>query len=550
MIELLMGDEAVALGAIHSGIGGAFSYPGTPATEIFEFVQRHAGRGRTLVARWSANEKVAYEEAMGMSFVGKRALVSMKHVGLNVAADPFMSSSLTGANGGLVLAVADDPGMHSSQNEQDSRFYGQFAQIPVFEPGDQQEAYDMTREAFQASERFGLPVMLRLVTRLAHSRADITTRPAVEPLPRGRVTDWREWTLLPVNARKRYGRLLEMQPPMQDYATLSGFNRLTLRGPKGVIVTGLANNYFREASAGADGYSVLKLGVYPVPAGMVRRLVDHCTDVLVIEEGYPLVERQLVGLMGVPGKSIRGKLDGTLPGQGELTTDIIRAVLEGRVACPTPVVMDIPGRPPQLCQGCPHCDTYGAVVEAAQGAGAGQPYFFSDIGCYSLAALPPYNAIDSCVDMGASISMAIGAAKAGAHPVVATIGDSTFVHSGMTGLIGAVHDDLNMTVVILDNALVAMTGGQEVFATGPDLIRIIRGLGVRPEHLVELDPVPTAHPRNVELIRREIGHRGLSVVVTQRACIHAKRKGQRDEGTEGRGQGGTKGETAVIAAGG
>jgi indolepyruvate ferredoxin oxidoreductase alpha subunit len=522
MIELLMGDEAVALGAIHSGIAGAFSYPGTPATEIFEFVQRHPLSDGEISARWSANEKVAYEEAMGMSYVGKRALVSMKHVGLNVAADPFMSSALIGANGGLVLAVADDPGMHSSQNEQDSRYYGHFVKIPVFEPGNQQEAYDMTREAFEASEHFGLPVMIRLVTRLAHSRADVKTRPPVAHTHRNRVEDWQEWTLLPVNARKRYQRLLDAQSDLRNYSRQSRFNDLTLRGPRGVIITGLAGNYFHEALPKDTALSVLKLNVYPVSPTQIRKLVDHCTEIIVIEEGFPFIEQQLIGLLGVPGKTIRGKLDGTLPPQGELTADIVRQALGLPGKPSSPAIEGVPGRPPQLCNGCPHSDSYRAVVEAA-GSDV-RPFFFSDIGCYTLAALPPYNAIDTCVDMGASISMAIGAAKAGAHPVIATIGDSTFIHSGMSSLIGAAHDDLNMTIVVLDNALVAMTGGQEVFATGESLTGIIKALGVDPAHIVRLNPTPTAHAENVALIRREIEHQGLSVVVSHRACIHAKRR--------------------------
>ena len=522
MIQLLTGDEAVALGAIHAGISGAFSYPGTPATEIFEFIERHGGGAGNVVARWSVNEKVAYEEALGMSFVGKRSLVSMKHVGLNVAADPFMSSSSVGANGGLVLAVADDPGMHSSQNEQDSRFYAQFAQIPLFEPSNQQEAYDMAREAFDVSERFGLPVIVRLVTRLAHSRADVDTRLQAIRSCRARASDWREWTLLPMNARKRFTRLLRLQPELRNYAENSEFNRLTLRGPKGVIVTGLANNYYREAAHGDANYSVLKLGVYPVPVNLVRALFGHCNEITVIEEGFPLVERALVGLLGVPGKAIRGKLDGTLPIQGELTTDIVRSALRGEPRTAEAAFEDLPPRPPQLCSGCPHCDTYRAVVQAV--GGGTKPYFFSDIGCYSLAALPPYNAIDTCVDMGASISMAIGAAKAGAHPIIATIGDSTFIHSGMSGLIEASHENSNVTVVILDNALVAMTGGQEVFATGDDLLRVIRGLGVDERHIVQLTPVPQLHEANVELVRKEIDYKGLSVIVAHRACIHAKRR--------------------------
>jgi len=235
MSELLLGDEAVGLAAIHSGVTGVFSYPGTPATEIMEFVQRRAAADTELSARWSANEKVAYEEALGMSFVGKRALVAMKHVGLNVAADPFMSSALTGARGGLVLAVADDPGMHSSQNEQDSRYFGDFASVPMFEPTNQQEAYDTTREAFELSERFGSPVLLRLVTRLAHSRARVEPSVPREKTIIERPCNYQDWTLLPVNARRRYRYLLDQQPRLRDYSENSRFNTIDLRGPKGVI---------------------------------------------------------------------------------------------------------------------------------------------------------------------------------------------------------------------------------------------------------------------------------------------------------------------------
>ncbi len=523
MNELLMGDEAVALGALHAGIAGAFGYPGTPATEILESIQARVRAGETdISARWSANEKVAYEEALGASYAGHRALVSMKHVGLNVAADPFMSSALTGANGGLVLAVADDPGMHSSQNEQDSRYFGQFAQIPVLEPSNQQEAYDMTREAFETSECLHIPVMIRLVTRLSHSRANVKTAPPVDATPLPRAKDWREWTLLPVNARKRFSRLLDLQEVLGEYAHDSTFNSLTLNGPKGILVTGLAYNYVREAIGSDNSYSILKIGAYPVPMGKIRELVDHCKEVLLVEEGYPFVEKQLAGLMGLPGKHIRGKLDGALPRQGEMTTDLVRDALGLPMRDLHPAEESVPGRPPQLCGGCPHCDTYKLLTDAL--ADGDQPYYFGDIGCYTLAALPPYNAMETCVDMGASIGMAIGAAKVGEHPVVATIGDSTFLHSGMSALVGAAHDDINMTVIVLDNALVAMTGGQEAMATGDDMIRVIKGLGVNEDHVVYLEPLPKLYDQNVELFRKELAHCGLSVIVACRPCIHAKKK--------------------------
>lgn len=535
--EMLLGDEAVGLAALHSGISGAFSYPGTPATEIFEFIETRRerdGRAADVHATWSANEKVAYEEALGMSFVGRRAIVSMKHVGLNVALDPFMSSALTGARGGFVLAVADDPGMHSSQNEQDSRVLGDFAHLPIFEPSNQQEAYDMTREAFEMSERWGLPIMLRLVTRLAHSRSAVHIG-TYDHGPRQHRSessegahlapiDWRQWTLLPTNARQRYRRLLEMQAVLREYSEHSSFNRLELSGPRGIIACGLAHNYVREAFGDDPRYSVLKICTYPPPIRLLRELLDHCEEVLVVEEGYPYLERLLTGLLGMPGKRISGKLSGALPPDGEMTVDRVRAGLglptnlQERSGMPE----DLPARPPRLCDGCPHCDTFGAMMAALEGYPSA--YLLSDIGCYSLGALPPYNAVQACVDMGASISMAHGAAKAGAWPVVCTIGDSTFTHSGMTGLIGAAHENADMTVIILDNATVAMTGGQEALATGDDLLKLLAGLGVPPEHTVRIDPLPKHHAHNMAVLRREIEYHGLSVIVAHRACIHHVRR--------------------------
>jgi indolepyruvate ferredoxin oxidoreductase alpha subunit len=520
-LELLLGDEAVALAAIHAGIAGAFSYPGTPATEIFEAIRARTDGTGQVSARWSANEKVAYEEALGMSYAGKRAIVSMKHVGLNVAADPFINSAITGVNGGLVVVVADDPGMHSSQNEQDSRFYGEFAQILTFEPCNQQEAYDLTREAFEVSERLKLPVLLRIVTRLAHSRASV--RPADVP-PRDRhaalpLPDPNDWTLVPANARRRFRRLLDTQPTLVDYAQHAPVNRLTLGGRRGIIAAGLAYNYVREVLGETHDESLLKIGTYPLPLGLLRDLVSHCDELLVVEEGYPLIEQRLGGLLGLPGKAVRGKLNGPLRRDGELTPEAVAAALGRPVPTVRPAHADLVGRPPQLCQGCPHADTFKAIVDAV--AGFAQSSLFSDIGCYTLGALPPYRAVHSCVDMGASIAMAHGAAQAGAFPVLCTIGDSTFTHSGMTPLIGAVRADADMTVIILDNATVAMTGAQDTLATGATLLELLHGLGVRDVQVFE--PHPRKHSENVALLARAIQHRGLSVLVAQRACIQIKR---------------------------
>lgn len=540
-VRLQLGDEAVAQGAIDAGIAGAFSYPGTPATEIFEYIQREAAADEfspaaRISAQWSANEKVAYEEALGMSYAGKRALVSMKHVGLNVAADPFVNSALTGVNGGLVLVVADDPGMHSSQNEQDSRYYGEFAQVPVLEPATQQEAYDLTRLAFEYSEEIRLPVMMRLVTRLAHSRANVATRPPVDAASNGarpRPTS-DEWTLVPSVARRRFRGLVEMQARLLEDSETAAENRLTLAGRRGVIAAGIAYNYVREALDGADDVSVLKLGRYPLPVALLRKLVDHCDEILVVEDGYPYVERRLNGVLGLPGKAVKGRLTGDLPATGELTPDTVAAALGRPGQGFTPPLPDLAGRPPQLCTGCPHADSFKAIVEAT--AGDADPILFSDIGCYTLGVMPPYRAVHACVDMGASIAMAHGAARAGAHPVICTIGDSTFGHSGMTGLIGAARDDADMTVFILDNATVAMTGTQESFTCGERLLEVLRGLGVKDEHLHVIEPLPSKHRDNVELIRREVRHRGLSVIVPTRPCIHVKRKARQAAALAGAGR--------------
>lgn len=513
--QLWLGDEAVAWGAIDAGIAGAFAYAGTPATEIFETVH-DAGTG--VWAEWSPNEKVAYEEALGMSYAGRRALVSMKHVGLNVASDPLMSSALTGVNGGLVLAVGDDPGMHSSQNEQDSRYYAEFAKIPCLEPSSQQECYDMTLAAFALSERLRIPVMLRLVTRLAHSRANVVRHPGLGSAPALPLPNPNDWTLVPANARRRNRHLLELQEDMLSESDRSIFNRLRLIGKRGIICSGTGFNYAKEA-LGPDGDdSILRIGMYPLPVDLIRQLVDHCDEIVVLEESYPFIERHLTGLLGVPGKSIRGRLDGAAPPDGELSPEIVAAALGIHKPHPVPVDSILSARPPQFCKGCPHAYSFNAMLDAT--AQYEHPLFFSDIGCYTLGIMPPYRAVHSCVDMGASIAMAHGASRAGAHPILCTIGDSTFAHSGMAPLLGAIRSDADITVLILDNGTTAMTGAQDSFATGETLNEILHGLGVKDLHIVE--PLPKHHQEIVETIRKAIEHRGLSVIVARRPCIHIK----------------------------
>jgi len=524
--EVLLGDEAVALGAIHAGLSVGYSYPGTPASEIMEYLIRSTREGNGFRAEWCVNEKVAYEQALGVSYSGKRTLVSMKHVGLNVAADPFMNSALIQINGGLVVVTADDPGMHSSQNEQDNRVYAQFAQIPCFEPSNQQEAYDMTKAAFDVSERFHLPVMIRVVTRLAHSRAQVETGAPRSENEASR-TEWRDWTLLPANSRRHFDRLMKIQPELLDLAVQSEYNRLELNPQNrslGVIASGIGVNYVRENLKNQpDAPSVLKIATIPLPVPLIKKLVAHVDRVLVVEEGFPLIEQQIQGFFGIRDKTVHGKLSGHIPLTGELTADTVRLALD---KAPRPQFkaegFSPVGRPPQLCQGCPHIDTLDALNRVLEKYS--ESSVFSDIGCYTLGALSPYNAIDSCVCMGASISMAKGGADAGIHPAVAVIGDSTFAHSGMTPLLDAATRDASMTVIIVDNAIVAMTGGQPTFASGDKLERIVLGLGAPEAHVRRITPLSRNREENMRIIEQEIEHKGLSVVISTRECIQEVRK--------------------------
>jgi indolepyruvate ferredoxin oxidoreductase alpha subunit len=520
---VVLGDEAVALGAVHAGLTAAYAYPGTPSTEILEYLRAYAGKFEGPLAAWTANEKTAYEQALGVSFAGRRALVAMKHVGLNVAADPFMNSAHVSIHGGLVVAVADDPGMHSSQNEQDTRYFADFARVICLEPANAQEAYEMTREAFDLSERFHIPVVVRLVTRLAHSRGVIRVAPPRDENAVSKVPVPSSWILLPANARRQWRALLDRQRDIRSYAAGSHHNVLSLDSRElGVITAGLGRNYYLENLEDLGFVpSHLHIGAYPVPADAVRLLVGHVKRVLVLEDGYPYLERQLRGLVP-PAVEIQGKESGHLPPDGELTPDIVRAAL-GLAARPgvDDEGPDLPSRPPQLCQGCPHGDMYLSIRKALEGFETS--LVTSDIGCYTLGALPPYNAIESCVCMGASVGMAKGAADAGFHPVVAVIGDSTFLHSGVTPLMDAIAANTDMTLVILDNEVVAMTGGQPSLVPSSRIEGLLRGLGVDPDHLHVVPAHPRQAEQNTAIIRRELEHRGLSVIVGVRECLETAR---------------------------
>lgn len=524
--QILLGDEAVARGAIDAGISAAYAYPGTPSTEIFQTIQTQAkALGLPVRGLWSTNEKVALEEGAGVSYAGKRVIVSMKHVGLNVAADPFMNLAVSGTHGGLVLVVADDPSMHSSQNEQDSRHFADFAMVPCLEPADQQQCYSFTREAFELSERLQVPVLLRLVTRLAHSRAAVRAQPRRAPNAANWVPDPDRFTLIPSNARRAYASLVEKQPALLAWSEAHEVNRLEIRGHgrPGILVSGIAWNYLLEAlgEERLAHHNLLRIGAYPLPVGKIRALLDASSEVVIVEEGYPFIERYVSALGLMRERPIRGKLTGALPRMGELGPDAIKRCF----GLPVAPAMQIPGlaevlapRPPRLCDKCPHTDAYLAIKEVVASLGE-NVRVMGDIGCYSLGTLEPLRAIHSCLCMGSSIGMAIGAAHAGMSPALCVIGDGTFTHSGMAPLLDAARENVNVKVFILDNSIVAMTGGQPTQATDEEVVDLVAGLGVPRAHIRVVEPTRHKKDHTVAVIREELAHEGVSVIIARRACV-------------------------------
>ena len=538
MKHLLLGDEAIAQGAIDAGLSGVYAYPGTPSTEITEYIQlsekRKALADATtqskIFCQWATNEKTAMEGALGMSYMGKRALVCMKHVGMNVCADAFMNAAITGVNGGLVVVAADDPSMHSSQNEQDSRFYAKFAMIPCLEPSNQQEAYDMMHYAFDLSESLRTPIMLRVTTRMAHSRAVVETIDTPrEQNALSAPENTNHFILLPAFARKNYAELVEAQADFVQTSEESLYNSYTkgTQPSKAILTTGIAYNYLMEClenGLAAREASVLKVAQYPLPQALIDQMVaDGAEEILVMEEGQPVVEELLRGM--VPSTiAVKGRLTGDLPRMGELTPDSVAQALSPDSAAnssPKSIPEIVVGRPPALCQGCGHRDMYAALNEiAAEHEGS---KIFGDIGCYTLGALSPFHAIHACVEMGASITMAKGAADAGQFPAFAVIGDSTFTHSGMTGLLDCVNSKANVVVLISDNLTTGMTGGQDSAGTGR-LEAICCGLGVEPEHVRVVVPLPKNMEEIKQVLREEVAYNGTSVVIARRECIQTLKR--------------------------
>lgn len=509
MKKLMLGNEGVARGAYEAGVRVATAYPGTPSTEITESIAEYDD----IYAEWSPNEKVALEVAIGASIGGARAIVSMKHVGLNVAADPLFTVSYTGVNGGLVIVVADDPGMHSSQNEQDSRYYARSAHIPMLEPSDSQEAKDFVKMAFEISEKYDTPVFIRMTTRVAHSQSlvEIADR---EPIPlKEYKKDFSKYVMMPGMARKRHIVVEERMKRLQEDCSSFSINRIE-EGDKsiGIITSGIVYQYAKEAFPNA---SFLKLGmIHPLPKKLIEEFASKVEKVYVLEELEPVIEEQIRSWgIDVIGKELFSV-------QGEYSAKLIEERIK-RVEVQKVSAENLPMRPPVLCPGCPHRAAYYVIKKL-------KLHVMGDIGCYTLGALPPLETVDACVCMGASIGMAHGVAKARgkdfAKKTVAVIGDSTFIHSGITGLIDIVYNNGIATVIILDNSTTAMTGHQDHPATGRtikgepapvlNLVELVKAVGIKNVRVVD----PFDLEGSERILREETQKEEPSVIIFKRPC--------------------------------
>lgn len=520
MKMLLMGNEAIARGAMEAGINLATSYPGTPASEILGALARHA-KDVGFYAEWSINEKVAVELAAGAAYAGARAIVSMKQMGLNVAADAVMSLAYIGVRGGLVLVVADDPGPHSSQTEQDTRLFARFAGLPVLDPSSPAEAYAMTKYAFALSEELQLPVILRPTTRCCHSCQDVEVGTISPPRPVPGFAKSPEWVILPSLSARKHHWLIEQENRARILFNDCPFNYASLQGRTGVIASGISYSYVVEAleALGAE-VSLLKIGTpYPLPEEKVVEFLTHLDQVLIVEEQEPVVEDQVIRIAWrhlIPCH-VSGKHDNYLPRTGEFNVDIVKNALSrflGIRVTPLEEVSlpDLPGRSPLLCAGCPHRGSFYAFKRAARGQ---EVIFSGDIGCYTLGAAPPLKALDTCLCMGASLGLAQGLARVEPHRrVVAFIGDSTFFHAGLSALANAVHNKTKVTIAVLDNGTTAMTGHQSHPGLTIDIAAVARGLGV--ETVLEADPYNLE--ATVAAASQALAAPGPSVVLLRRPC--------------------------------
>ena len=524
---LLSGNEAIALGAFEAGVRVGTGYPGTPSTEILENLTTYPG----VYTEWSVNEKVALEVAIGAAITGARSIVTMKHVGLNVAADPLFTASYIGVKAGLVIVCADDPNMHSSQNEQDNRNYAYAAKVPMLEPSDSQEAKDFTALAFDLSERYDTPVILRSTTRISHSKTVVTPSPSPRrgEGPRRFERNIEKYVMIPAYARSRHVKVEERMRRLEDEVNGFEINRVQMGDTRlGIITSGICYTYLKEVFPEA---SILKLGmVHPLPE---RVIVDFCSKVervLVIEELDPFIELRVRAM----GMKVEGKR--YFPRTGELSPDLVRRPLEslglvkqGAAGTALQSEMQLPPRPPSLCPGCPHRTVFKALKRLGLTV-------TGDIGCYTLGALPPYTSMDTCVDMGASITLAQGIEIAegndrDAH-TVAVLGDSTFTHMGLPGLLNAAYNKRTSLVIVLDNGTTAMTGmqpnplsGQRI--NGEDAVvmdykKLGEAFGLKSDNIEIVDAYK---PEEIESsISRLVERDELSLLVVQGLCVILRRK--------------------------
>jgi len=511
---LLSGNEAIAHGAKAAGVRFAAAYPGTPSTEILENFAKFPG----VHAQWSPNEKVAFEVGIGASLAGARVIVCMKHVGVNVAADPLMTFAYTGVKGGFVLVSADDPEMHSSQNEQDNRTYAKFARIPMLEPSDSQECYDFVEYALEISERFDTPVLLRCTTRISHSLAPVALREWKDVPITGFEVDIAKYVMMPNWAKPRHQAVLKRLEELRKFTEETPLNRIEWGDRKiGIVTSGVSYQHAKEVMPEA---SFFKLGFsYPMPVKKLKEFAAQVEKVIVVEELEPFIEEGLK----VAGIACEGKK--FFPVYGELNPSIVQKgfAAAGLLAEPSMDVaspIQVLPRPPVLCPGCAHR----SVFYALRRMGA---HVFGDIGCYTLAALPPLEALHTCICMGASVGMATGVSQVqgSKRPVFAVIGDSTFLHSGITALLDAIYNKANVTIIILDNGITAMTGGQNHPATGKtlqgqkapavDFIALAKALGA--DHAETFDPYD--FNASWETLKSAVKRPGVNVLVTTRPCM-------------------------------
>ncbi len=512
--RILLGNEAIARGAYEAGVKVSAAYPGTPSTEISEAIAKYD----EVYAEWSPNEKVAAEVAIGASIAGARSMCCMKHVGVNVAADPLFTAAYTGVGGGMVVVAADDPGMYSSQNEQDSRMVARAAMIPVLEPSDSAEAKEFTKRAFELSERYDTPMMVRSTTRLSHSKGivELEERTEREVLPYER--NIAKYVMMPGNAIKRHVFVEERMKKMAEDACTLDINRTEYRDLSvGFITSGIPYQYVREAMPDA---SVLKLGlVHPLPRKLIEEFASKVDKLYIFEELEPVIEEQVKswGIQKAVGKEI-------FTVQGEYSAAMLRERVLGR-ECSVEAAAQVPARPPILCPGCPHRSVY-SVLNRLKIHAAG------DIGCYTLGAVAPLSVVDSTICMGSSISTLHGMEKARGKEYirnwVAVIGDSTFMHTGINSLMNMVYNQSCGTVVILDNSTTGMTGHQDHAATGKtlkgetvpaiDITRLCRSLGI--EHVYEISAFDL--DGLTEAFRRETQRDAVSVIITKAPCVLLK----------------------------